>query len=408
MAKCISRLVFVVVLIALANCSGRELKCDPTTGKIRVLYLGDALAMRGPFPYFRMEPSFAATPVQACTFQSTIDFIRKQIRYYMPRSPGRLRDGYDVVILSDANRDVFRPVELSWLSEAVTEEGLGIIMIGGAESYEGRGTVQPTWSTTTVADVLPVQMLDYQYCEQAMRMIISDPEAELAKSLPWQTLGTKGVFSEGHKVVPKQTSHLIAVAETLSYGRLPHLVWWDVGNGRGFSMTTDWTPAGGAIFMTWEYYPDFCINVVMFTAGRRLPDDVDLVYILRRRLRQYDDMRKTLSAMIEIVDSFGGNLASAERAARECDRRRAEADGLYFSGEYSDALGAYDEAIAMVDKTIDDARILAKKALLNIYIIEWAAVTGTFLLAGVAVYTLMIRRRLYEEVRMTRLKRAEQ
>jgi len=392
-------------MLATSGSQAREMRSDPQTGKIRVLYLGDAITARSPFPYMKLEPSFVATPVTACTFHATYDLINKQMRYYMPRTPDRLKNGFDVIILSDANKDVFRPAEISWMSEAVTDSGLGIIMIGGAESYEGRGTVMPSWSTTTVAEVLPVEMLDHRYCDQSIRMVIVDREGEFGKSLPWDTLGTKGVFSEGHLTVLKQTSHLVAEGETFSYGRIPHLAWWDVGKGRGFSMTTDWTPAGGMIFMTWEYYPDFAINMVMFTAGRRLPDDLDVVYMIRRRARQYWDVRSTLDSMVEIVDSFGGNFAAVTAAAIDCDRARAEADRLYFSGEYASALEAYENAMRLVNEKVDEARALARKALFNVYLIEWASVTGTFLLCGFLLYTLMVRRKMYAEVRLTRLER---
>ncbi len=282
-----SRLTLACALILTTTGAwAREMRCDPQTGKIRVLYLGDGITVRSPFPYLRMEPSFMAIPVTACTSHATYDVINKQMRYYMPRTYDRLSNNFDVIILSDANREVFRPAELSWMSQAVTDSGLGIIMIGGLESYEGRGTVMPTWSTTTVAEVLPVQMQDGRYCDQSIRMVNIDREGEFGKSLPWDNLATKGVFTEGHITVLKQTSHLLAEGETLSYGRIPHLVWGDVGEGRGFSMTTDWTPSGGMIFMTWEYYPDFAsfsraIGDCIAEAPRKHKNELDSLLTLR-------------------------------------------------------------------------------------------------------------------------------
>jgi uncharacterized membrane protein len=401
--------ISVAILLATCTCAAREQRSDPTTGRIRVLYMGDGLGIRSPLSYIMMEPSFVTTPVEACTFHSTPDFITKQMRAYMPRTASRMRDGYDVLILSDANKGVFKPREINWMSDGVLEEGLGLIMIGGAESYEGRaGAVAPSWSVTTVADVLPVNMIEDEYCDQSMEMIIVDEECELSRSLPFNTLGPKAIFGEGHKVTLKQNSNLIAEAQTMSYGRLPHLVWWDVGNGRGFSMLTDWTPAGGAVFMTWSYYPDFVLNVIMFTAGKRLPDDVDVVYMIRRRIRDYSDIRGTLDSMIDIVDKFGGNFAAVERAARECDEARNGANDLYFEGEYGPALESYDSLINLVNIRVEEARVIARQALFYVYLIEWAAVTGTFMICGVILYTLMIRRRMYAEVSSTRLQRHDE
>jgi hypothetical protein len=309
------------------------------------------------------------------------------------------------MILSDANREAFGSKLLSWMSDGVVEEGLGIIMIGGAASFEGRATVFASWSTTTVADTLPVEMLDHKYCDEVMKMVIVDPDAELARTLPWETLGNLGTFGEGHRTVLRQTASLIAEAETFSYGRLPHLAWWDTGRGRGFAMTTDWTPSGGMTFMGWIYYPDFCLNVVMFTAGKRLPEDVDIVYMIRRRIRDYSDIRSTMDTMIYMVDKFGGNFAAVENSAMAIDRTKWEADWLYFNGEYDLALEAYDELLDSIGAKIEEARKIARQALFYVYLIEWAAVTGTFMLSGFMVYTLMIRRRMYAEVKITRLRK---
>jgi hypothetical protein len=49
-----------------------------------------------------------------------------------------------------------------------------------------------------------------------------------------------------------------------------------------------------------------------------------------------------------------------------------------------------------------DALVLKDRALFWIYVIEWLSVSGTFLLAGFVLWTLMVRRRLYRQVASTR------
>ena len=54
-------------------------------------------------------------------------------------------------------------------------------------------------------------------------------------------------------------------------------------------------------------------------------------------------------------------------------------------------------------KEIEDRAIrLKERAFLWVYIIEWFVVTGTMLVVGYATWTLMIERRLYREVSVTR------
>jgi hypothetical protein len=111
--------------------------------------------------------------------------------------------------------------------------------------------------------------------------------------------------------------------------------------------------------------------------------------------------------MIDIVDSFGGNILVVELGAIESDDAKSRADKLYFSGEYVTALEAYTQAIELVNAKVEEARVIARQALFYVYLIEWAAVTGTFMICGVFIYTVMIRRRMYTEVKTTRLLRYE-
>jgi hypothetical protein len=45
---------------------------------------------------------------------------------------------------------------------------------------------------------------------------------------------------------------------------------------------------------------------------------------------------------------------------------------------------------------------LRERALLWVYVVEWLAVTGTLLVCGMVLWTLMIRKRLYRQVAVTR------
>ena len=173
-------------------------------------------------------------------------------------------------------------------------------------------------------------------------------------------------------------------------------------------MTTDWTPDGGAAFITWKYYPDFGIDVVLFTAGKPLPMDIDTVYIIRRRIREFTVLRLTLNTMIDIVDSFGGNINQVLISAAECDDVKSEADDMYFVGEYTMALEGYEDALNSINEKIEEAMVIARQALFWVYVVEWATVTATFMISGVVVYTLMIKRRVYSEVRTTRLLRTDE
>ena len=46
---------------------------------------------------------------------------------------------------------------------------------------------------------------------------------------------------------------------------------------------------------------------------------------------------------------------------------------------------------------------IKNQTLFWVYVVEWLSVTGVSLLSGFVVWTLMIRKKLYREIRVTRL-----
>ena len=66
-------------------------------------------------------------------------------------------------------------------------------------------------------------------------------------------------------------------------------------------------------------------------------------------------------------------------------------------------MSSMETAIAHMEVMRSEAMKLKDRALFWIYLIEWIAVTGASLLAGFAIWTFMVRRRLYREITTTRL-----
>ena len=58
----------------------------------------------------------------------------------------------------------------------------------------------------------------------------------------------------------------------------------------------------------------------------------------------------------------------------------------------------------MCDETMDEAIKARNAAAFWIFFTEWCVVTGTSLFAGALIWMLMIRRRLYREVAITRMR----
>jgi len=83
---------------------------------------------------------------------------------------------------------------------------------------------------------------------------------------------------------------------------------------------------------------------------------------------------------------------------------REEGNELYLDQSYQGALDSVRESMEKL-KSIEELAIEIKnQALMWVYITEWLAVTGTGLLCGFVIWTLMIRRGLYREIETTRLR----
>ena len=57
----------------------------------------------------------------------------------------------------------------------------------------------------------------------------------------------------------------------------------------------------------------------------------------------------------------------------------------------------------MMDRVEDEAVKAKNQALLWIYAIEWLVVTGTLMIGGFILWSLMVRRKLYREVDVSRV-----
>ena len=397
MIRSLFPLLFVFVLL------GATLgQSDP---RVRVLYTGDPYPGQTPYIYMKVEPMLVVTPVQASRDHyagiSSQDIIRA-IRIYMPRRYKDLAQEYDVVIISDSNVNSFTADQRNWFKLSVIEEGMGLVMIGGHETF-GSAAGNPDWGATAVGDVLPVTTVAGAYDGGKVEIVAN--EHEFIRSLPWRPDLPFLQRYDCNIVFLKQGATLLAkdLIDSGSYKghENPFFSTWDQNEGRVFAMTGDWTPGGGAAFLRWEYLPDFATNLMLFTAGRDLPEDLDLVHTVRNRIATIGYRKIILDSLIDFVEKFGANTRKVFTVLDDLDQARAEASSLYIDQDFASALSASDKALELIDKAEGVAEQVKNEALLWVYLTEWLTVSGTSLVVGFAIWSLMVRRRLYREVETT-------
>ena len=391
-----------LVLISLSTSVSAE---GPSRSpRVRVLYTGDPISMHyvTPYTFMRVEPLVEVTPVIASSIVASYafglqgpDMIRRSIRLYMPRTYKSLVDSYDVIILSDSSVVVFTPKQIDWFARSVSEDGLGLVMAGGVESYQ-----LGAWDQTEVAEILPVDCLPDSTGPGFAQIL--DVEDEFLNSIPREGLKEIG-FGGSNKARTREWAKELAVLKVSAGGENPMMVVGDVGKGRTFAFTPDWTWGWGGSFSRWEYYGDFCNNLMLYVSRREVPQDIVLLHRARKALMNLDISRAMLISLIDFVEKFGARPTRLDEMMGEIDSMRKQAEERYLEQDFSSALNTVLQALSRT-KDLEREAVKAKEtALFWIYVSEWLVVSATLLISGFVIWSLMIRRRLYREVGSTRL-----
>ncbi len=365
-----------------------------------MLYVGEPTGS-SPYPMLESEPLMLPYPVKASTVVYSADIARRSVRQYMPRTYESL-SSYQVLILSDANAAVFTPSQLQWHSDAVKEKGSGLVMIGGNEAFGGC-CGYTSWGTTPVDEVLPVQSLTGKWAEG--RVVILDPDHPLVSSVPIGPGLEWMKYYDGNEVELKTGASELAQLVRMAKPPAPFWATWRSGKGRTFAMAGDWTPAGGVVFMRWEYYGDFAVNLMLYLSDNELPEDLGAVHKARGKFLEYRWAKAYLFTVMDFGEKFGANMNPIARIIDEAESRYGDAAQAYLDQDLGKTLEALDDSLGSLARGTQRAMRLKDQAMFWIYAIEWTATSGTFAASGFVLWTLMVRRRLYRETESTKFGR---
>ena len=391
-----------LLLLALAGTAQAQ-------SRVFVLYTGDPYPGHTPYIHMKVEPMLAVTPIQASRDHyagiSERD-IKRAIRIYMPRTYASLIETFDVIIISDSNVGSFTSEQHLWFKQSVAEDGMGVAMFGGHETF-GAAAGNPDWGKTPIGEALPIETVAGEYYDGKVEIV--GTENVFIKSLPWRSdlnflqnyASNIGVLREGAELLAKD------VIKSGSYANYenPFYSTWIYQEGRTFAMTGDWTPGGGAVFLRWEYLPDFATNLMLYMSGRDIPEDLDLLHTLRSRFATLGYRRLIIDSLVDFVERFGANPKRVLDVISEVDIARKDASDLYLEQDFDEALEAVAKAMDLMDEAELVAESVKNEALLWVYLTEWFTVSGTALIVGFLLWSLMIRRRLYKDVRTTAFRR---
>jgi len=390
----------LILALVLAILPGSECTVDPETGVVRVLHVGKAfLQPISPGPTFVKDPriSWMPVPAHAWSMGETAD---RNLRIYMPRTREQFVQSYDVVIEDGMFATDMPPNFIKWLIEEMQESGKGFLMADDSSSFATSGS-HPSWYLTPIGDILPVNDKQGIYGPpEKFRCIPKIPNHPLTRDLPWDQVW----ISSSNKPWMKEGATMIAEMSPtvpVNVGK-PYMAYWMIGEGVSFAYVHKWHIRDDD-FYDWPYHEDVLVHVVYFTAQAPIPDDVFREHQVRARFSSVYDKRNYILHFIEFADKFGANLRPVEVGLNEQADNYAEAKQHFINAD----LDAADEMLTQVaeeyDRLTEQAFDLWNRAVFWVFVSEWLVVTGTSLVAGYVVWTLMVKRKLYREIKETRM-----
>jgi uncharacterized membrane protein len=373
-------------------------RVDAGTGRIRLLFVGQ-WPYGGRPQYMIEDPLLLTSVVPYYEFGAQLEEIRRYMNLRYPRTLKHMTDSYDAVAFSNIQVLAFTPKQVQMIPDAVIQEGLGYIMCGGHTSFGGTTDSYPSWAETSLYPVLPVDVVDGLYLKTIVfKLMVRDGDNALMESLPWSDLPLFTYTLNAASV--RQGAHLLADT-TLPEG-YPVLAYGDFGKGRTLGFLTPLNTIDNHNMRDWGFFDDMCANMVYFTAGVDLPSDPFMVHELRRRFRIYHDERLLYLSMVEFVDRFGASTRRLEDRLEGIEAVRAEAYAAYIQQDYEVSAGFMEQVLDDMKLGRAEAVDVKNAALLWVYVVEWLAVMATLMIAGSLLWTLMVRKRLYREVKLTR------
>lgn len=388
--------------------------------RLSLLLIGHVVPSYNPVTTFLdPDPSVRYTIVptsESNALPLTESEAKRFVKQYFPRTYEGL-SSYDFIIYSIPYILPLTNTQIRWLRQAVNE--------GSCPSLTDQGGLRMDvqyaqfWVDAGMSDLFAndaekvLQSGKVAYSQAGYHLQVNT-NAGHQVLLPLVPLGLERIPALGlFHTIPKEGAVTIAWADG-HFGELPGapdqapwLIYYQYGKG------STWTLCDNFVNPFWcgMYYgkvrgdlqTDVLMNIIWHSAGWSLPGDAMLVHKMRIEFRNYIERRSLQVSVAEFVDRLGASLVPVEAILGHADQAKLEAEELYLDQRYEEASSRLSVAFDLLSQAAEVSLEQKRRALVWVYVIEWAAVSGTLMICGLAVYTLMIRRRYYRDVRTTRI-----
>lgn len=384
---------------------------------IKVLMIGQVFPFETPVAgWLDADPAFeyVVVPVRKDT-GGWADYpekeARRYVRLYFPRDFQGLI-GYDLLCYVDTYFGHLTGTQISYMYRGIRDEGLGgLTTLGGGISWVT--DFRESWVSSSVGSAFPTSYLQppdkvrYVY---DFRIDVRESGGIPAVFLPFLDLGIeRHIGRQAAELRAREGAQVFATMETLGGETVPFAVAWEYGKGITWSVATDiqsdynmwWTRWGAS--SGYQYSMDLFLNMLLYSSKREIIQDVLRFHNVRDKFSLCRRSKSTVFSLLDFVERFGASREAIDREMDEVKVMEGEARELYLMQEIDAADEALDAVLDQLDAVSVRAIQLKNRALVWVYVVEWAAVTATLMVSGFVIWTIMVKRKLYRIGGTTRM-----
>ncbi len=391
--------------------------------RIKVIGTGKAQGTHILKMWFTTEPSTDPLIIPSRDWGGvTPEMIKRLLRIYFPRTYEELL-AYEFYFMAQVDMSYFSPQQQQWTYRALSSR-----VMGAVNTRSTMGLYEAEWLNSVISDAFPndvgaVLASRHDKAVQPGRLVIKDDHDLPGVMKPYkaQAEAIIGVYHNGAPMrytIPKPGSVILSYIESKAAmghpvpGQVAHVFYWKWNDSVTFTFMdqiydafwSDYWPAGSTLAGAGSnpYAHDMVANIIWFSTGRNLPDDVFLVHEFRQQLFSYEIRKSLVIGLLEFAEIFGADSSRDYRRLDRIDEVHRDASRSYLAGEFPAAYERLKGALEDLNRFESEATRLKDRTLFWVYLIQWFVTMVAFLSAGLVVWTLMIRRRLYREVEVTR------
>jgi hypothetical protein len=393
--------VFVVfLLLSTPLCLGGK--------KIKTLIAGDGGIIQNLAGIFDFEPLVNHDSVVVRSFAFTkVEDNMKLIRLYFPRTYEKMKT-YDLILLVAAEYNLLTPRQDKWIYDAIREGASGI---NDGSLFSIISPIADVWASSQAQqafpnDVVAVSKVAWRNTmAYEIRINPDHPEPIITPFIPFGSDKVRQWGAVGW-VIPREAADVLAWQIGSFPTRVALLANWEYENGR--TMTSGQFLGGGWLGYplresTNQYSLEMFMNMVFWLTKRPLIDDIVVFHRVKTGFHEFRSRLGILISLRDFIDKFGANTQKIQDEIMKLQVAYEDAQELYLDSSFIDSETAIKQGLALFAEAEDIARREKDAALLWVYIIEWLVASSTMFFSGFVLWTLMVKRRLYHEVNVTRL-----